>query len=107
MRNNMQKKFCTNSSDSQIELINLFFIENRGKMLDVAAFLDRMDRASEKNAENDFRYISLKKAQELLASDTPQRVEKILMMLSDTTVEPLDSLDRKSAEGAYNNSKQK
>lgn len=87
---------------SQRQLVEEYFIEHRTKVLDLAAFLDRLDRASELNARDDFRLVALREALEVLCTDDgPSRLARIQMILSDTRTDLLDHLDRKSAFGAY------
>ena len=87
---------------TQRELVEEYFIEHRTKVLDLAAFLDRLDRARDLDAADDFRLAALRRAlRELCADDGPTRLERIQMILSDTTSDLLEHLDRKSAFGAY------
>ena len=86
---------------TQQQLIDLYFIEIRAKVLDVAAFLDRMQRSVERNAEDDFRMMALYEALQRLSNNSSGRVYDIQMLLSDPTIEPLLQLDRKSAFGAF------
>ena len=83
------------------ELTDEFFIENRNRVLEIAAFLDRLDRADPSRASRDFRLEALTEAIEMLAGKGPEYVRKIQMLLSDPTTEPIAALDRKSAQGAY------
>lgn len=82
------------------ELVDEYFIENRTKILEIAAFLDRLDRADPTYAARDFR---MKAFAEALAglSRASDRVDYIQNLLSDPRETPLDALDRKSALGAY------
>jgi hypothetical protein len=82
------------------ELVDEYFIENRTKVLEIAAFLDRLDRADPSYASRDFR---MKAFTEALAGlgKTSGRVDHIQQLLSDPREGPLDALDRKSALGAY------
>jgi hypothetical protein len=82
------------------ELVDEYFIENRTKLLEIAAFLDRLDRADPSYASRDFR---MKAFAEALAGldKKPCRVDYIQQLLSDPREVPLDALDRKSALGAY------
>jgi hypothetical protein len=82
------------------ELVDEYFIENRTKVLEIAAFLDRLDRADPSYASRDFR---MKAFAEALAglSRKSGRVDHIQELLSDPREGPLDALDRKSALGAY------
>jgi hypothetical protein len=80
--------------------VDEYFIENRTKVLEIAAFLDRLDRADPSYASRDFR---MKAFTEALAglSRPSGRVDHIQQLLSDPREGPLDALDRKSALGAY------
>jgi hypothetical protein len=80
--------------------VDEYFIENRTKVLEIAAFLDRLDRADPSYASRDFR---MKAFTEALAglSHKSGRVDHIQQLLSDPREGPLDALDRKSALGAY------
>jgi hypothetical protein len=87
-------------------LVDEYFIENRTRLLEIAAFLDRLDRTDSLLVEKDFRVRAFRDALHLLetrpAAGEPQtRVERIQHLLSDPTTEPLEKLDTKSARGAY------
>src|SRR5215216_5459516 len=84
---------------TQQQVIDEYFIEHRTKLLDIAAFLDRLERAAALNAADDFRVVAFRAALRLLCSDTPGRIEHIQMALSDLTIEPLAERDRQSAFG--------
>lgn len=81
------------------QLVDEYFIENRTKVLDVAAFLDRLDRAG--GGEPDFRMEAFGEALHVLCGRGPARLQAIQMIFSDPTKEPRESLDQKSASGAY------
>lgn len=85
---------------TQKELIDGFFMEHRTKILDIAAFLDRLDRASAQDGNDDFRIVAFRKAVAELASGDPGRVERAQMIFSDQDSSLLDELDRKAAYGA-------
>ena len=80
--------------------IDAYFMEQRNRVLEIAAFLDRLDRLEEKNAKDDFRIIALRKAMAELNSDETGRIERIQMIFSDQNTDLLDELDRKAAYGA-------
>lgn len=86
---------------TQQQLISEYFMEYRNRVLAVAAFLDRMDRSVEHNAEDDFRVVALRKAMHVLIEDGPERVERIQMIFSDPNITLMDERDRQSAFGAY------
>lgn len=81
------------------ELVDEYFIETRNRVLEVAAFLDRIDRAG--GVTGDFRMRALEDALQALISSSATRVAQIQMLLSDPTTEPRPALDRKGAVGAY------
>ena len=89
------------------ELVDEYFIENRTRVLEVAAFLDRLDRTDDSLADRDFRIRAFREAIAILnaapteADRTTTRVERIQLLMSDPTTEPLEKLDMKSARGAY------
>jgi hypothetical protein len=86
---------------TQRELIDEYFMEERVKVIDLAAFLDRLDRAREIDAEDDFRLRSIRDALTVLAGDEGGRVQRVQMIFSDPRSELLEELDQKSAKGAY------
>jgi hypothetical protein len=84
---------------SASELVDEYFIENRTKLLDIAAFLDRVDRADPSCSTADFRMRAFTQAVAALASSG--RIDKVQLLFSDPTTEPLEALDRKGAVGAF------
>jgi hypothetical protein len=83
------------------DLADEYFIENRNRVLEIAAFLDRLDRADPDRAARDFRLRAFTEALGVLAGRGPGYVMQIQTLLSDPTREPIAALDRKSAQGAY------
>ena len=89
------------------QLVDEYFIENRTRLLEIAAFLDRLDRSDTSLVDRDFRVRAFRDALRLLdeapdgADGAQTRVERIQHLLSDPTTEPLERLDMKSARGAY------
>jgi hypothetical protein len=81
-------------------LVDEYFMEHRTKVLDIAAFLDRLDRSTDRDADNDFRMAAFREAVEALCSRAPGRVEKVQMIFSDPTTEPLAHPDGQNASGA-------
>ena len=86
---------------TQRELIDEYFMEERVKVIDLAAFLDRLERAREIDASSDFRLRSIRDALAVLAGDQGGRVQHVQMIFSDPRSELLEELDQKSAKGAY------
>jgi len=85
------------------DVVDEYFIENRTRLLEIAAFLDRLDRTDPGYAERDFRMQAFTDAVTAL-SEGAGRLERIQLLLSDPTTDPLGALDRKSAFGAYDRS---
>lgn len=79
--------------------MDLYFLSARHQLIEIAAFLDRVDRA---DGEGDFRISAFKKALEELAQDKPERAKRLLELFSDPTSEPIERSDSKSAAGVYN-----
>lgn len=79
-------------------LLDLYFMDARSKLIDLAAFLDRVDRGE---GEADFRFDAFKKALAALSSGEPQRARQVLLALSDPSTEPIDRSPGKGAVGAW------
>jgi len=83
-------------------ILDLYFIENRARLLDIASFLDRIDRHPEaESARQDFRYQAFAKALALLGGSGGDRTAAIQMALSDPSTEPLESAAGLKAWGAW------
>ncbi len=80
------------------EVLDQYFIEARHKLIEVAAFLDRVDRAE---GEDDFRIKAFRAALKELERSEPERAKQILLALSDPTTEPIPAAKGKSASGAW------
>ena len=77
------------------DVIDRYFFENRAKIIDIAAFLDRVDRSGEAGeGQSDFRYRSFQRALHLLTEHREHRAEAVQRCFSDLSTEP-----RKSAAG--------
>ncbi len=75
------------------QVVDLYFLEHRARVLDIAAFLDRLERAQPDGAPavDDFRVAALRKSLEILLDGRPQRARRVLELWSDTSAEPLAS----------------
>ena len=71
-------------------LVDHGFMDARIKLIDVAAFLDRIQRHEQ---TDDYRFHALKDAINELQTDEVGRVGRILSKLSDYSVEPIDKAD--------------
>ena len=80
------------------ELLDLYFVDARAKLIDLAALLDRVERAE---GEADFRYEALKKAFQELERREAQCARRVLLSFSDPTTEPIEKATDKGACGAW------
>jgi len=83
------------------ELLDLYFLDARSKLIDLAAFLDRLERAK---GEADFRLTAFTQALDQLRSTEARRAEQVLLALSDPTEEPIPKATTKGACGAWSGS---
>ena len=80
------------------QLLDLYFLEARARLIDVAAFLDRLDRAE---GQADFRLEAFMHALGELQREGGGRTERVLRSLSDPTLEPIPAATTKAACGAW------
>ena len=83
---------------SKNEILDLYFIEIRHKLVEVAAFLDRMERGT---GEADFRIEAFRAAMRELDQPGPDAAERVLLAFSDPTVEPIPAATTQGACGAW------
>ncbi len=87
---------------SRSKVIELYFMEHRAKVLDLAAFLDRLDRAADDIGHEDFRVAALKQSIALLLDGQGQRARRVLDHFSDPSEVPIESAaGMKGAFGVY------
>ena len=85
---------------SREQVVGQYFLEHRAKLLDVAAFLDRLDRATPAGVP-DFRELALRQALAVLTDGAPHRVARVLDLFSDASPEiPQSAHGMKGASGA-------
>jgi hypothetical protein len=80
------------------QVLDLYFMDARCKLIDLAAFLDRVDRA---DGEADFRLKAFRQALKELDRKEPQRAKQVLLAFSDPTTKPIARATTKAACGAY------
>jgi hypothetical protein len=83
---------------SRQQVLDLYFLEARGKLIDIAAFMDRVERAG---GEADFRWAAFKRALNELDQQGQERARSVLMALSDHSTDPIPSAINKAACGAW------
>ncbi|MFG0326782.1 MAG: hypothetical protein ACF8SC_05890 [Phycisphaerales bacterium JB037] len=84
---------------TQREVADAYFMEHRAKVIDLAAFLDRFDRAA--GDGGDLRVEALRDAVRILLQDGPGRARRVLEHFSDPTAEPIERSPGKGACGAW------
>jgi hypothetical protein len=85
------------------QIIDEYFIENRTRLLEVTAFLERLERSADGvDAAADFRMAVFRRALQVIASNAPDKMDQVQLLFSDPTTEPREKLDTKSASGAWN-----
>ncbi len=82
---------------SKEAVLDADFASARASILDVAAFLDRVERGE---GEADYRYEAIKKILPLLQTEGSHHVREILEALSYTDTEVPETAKTKTASGA-------
>ena len=89
------------SKKEEVNLVDLGFMDARIKTIDIAAFLDRVQRGGQ---EGDYRVVELKKALRHLLEEEGDRTKRVLLTLSDPSEEPIPEAHGKGAAGAWSGS---
>ena len=84
---------------SRRAVVDRYFLEHRAKVLDIAAFLDRIDRA-QGDGGDDFRRTALEACCSILTDGKPERARRVLELLSDHSQDPIAKAPMKGATGA-------
>lgn len=79
------------------QVLDLYFLDARHKLIDLAAFMDRVDRAG---GEADFRFKSFEKALAILEKCDGNKAAAVLNAFSDPSIEPISVATNKAACGA-------
>lgn len=83
---------------SKNEILDLYFMAARRDLIEIAAYLDRLDRH---DGEPDFRASAFEKAlHTMLAASPGQRARSVLESLSDHSTTPAEKSNMKAAWGA-------
>jgi len=80
------------------QLLDLYFVDARARLVDIAAFLDRIERGE---ADEDFRVEAFRRAIKELEKPGADRAQRVLLAFSDPTREPIAKAPGKGACGAY------
>jgi hypothetical protein len=86
------------------ELQDLYFMDSRAKLIDIASFLDRLERGE---GAEDFRQEGFLKALQAMQHppEDRSRVQAVLESLSDRSTEPAEAAAMSFAYGAPENSR--
>ena len=88
---------------TRAQVVDAYFMEHRARLLDVAAFLDRVDRAGA--GDDDFRMRAVRAAVASVGDGRPDRARRVLELLSDPSSEPVAKAGMKGATGAHDPAK--
>ena len=80
------------------EILDLYFMEARSKLIDLAAFMDRVERSE---GPDDFRMKGFLRALQELDPGKRDRARRVLLALSDPSTEPIPAATTKAASGAW------
>jgi len=80
------------------QVLDLYFMDARSKLIDLAAFIDRVERA---NGEDDFRMKALREALKNLSNEGKEKAKQVLLTFSDPTTNPIAAATTKAACGAF------
>jgi hypothetical protein len=80
------------------QMLDLYFMDARFKLIDLAAFLDRIERSE---GVDDFRMNAFRLALNELSLGETHKAKRVLMTLSDPTTEPIAAATTKAACGAW------
>jgi hypothetical protein len=80
------------------QVLDLYFMDARSKLIDLAAFMDRVERAS---GEEDFRMRAFREALQKLSGGERGKAKEVLLAFSDPTTEPIAVATTKAACGAF------
>ena len=80
------------------QILDLYFMEARAKLIDLGAFIDRMERTP---GEEDFRMKAFRTALNELSKGETHKAKRVLLSLSDPTTEPIPAATTKAACGTW------
>jgi hypothetical protein len=80
------------------QVLDLYFMDARSKLIDLAAFIDRVELA---DGKEDFRMAAFRRAVTRLSQTQPDKAEQVLLTFSDPTSDPIPAATTKAACGAW------
>ena len=79
------------------QVLDLYFLDARHKLIELAAFLDRVELA---DGKDDFRFKAFRAALGELSGNKREKAKNVLLAFSDLTTEPIAKAEGKGAVGA-------
>jgi hypothetical protein len=80
------------------QVLDLYFLDARHKLIEIAAFLDRVERAA---GPDDFRITAFRSALGELTANKKDKAKSVQTAFSDPTAEPIFKAGTKGATGAF------
>ena len=80
------------------QVLDLYFLDARHKLIELAAFLDRVERASGKD---DFRLQAFRAALAEISGGKKSKAKRVQLAFSDKTTKPVAKAEGKGACGAW------
>jgi hypothetical protein len=80
------------------QILDLYFLDARHKLVELAAFFDRVERA---DGKDDFRLKAFRAALGELNNGKKEKAKNVLLAFSDLTTKPIAKAEEKGATGAY------
>ena len=80
------------------QVLDLYFLDARHKLVEIAAFLDRVERAA---GRDDFRLKTFRAALARLNGRQKEKARRTLLAFSDPTTQPIVVATTKAACGAW------
>lgn len=78
-------------------VLDLYFLDARHKLIEIAAFLDRVERS---DGGDDFRIAAFRAALGKISDGGGNRARDVLLAFSDHSTEPIEKAPGKGAVGA-------
>jgi hypothetical protein len=83
------------------QVLDLYFLDARHKLIEIAAFLDRVERAPTRaDGKDDFRIKAFRAALAGLNGNKKEKAKNALLAFSDMTTKPVEKAGMKGAVGA-------
>ena len=80
------------------QILDLYFLDARHRLIELAAFLDRVERAE---GNDDFRLKTFRTALTQLNGKKKNKAKAVLLAFSDPTTKPISAATTKAACGAF------